>query len=461
MKGNVCKLAYVILAGLVVICVYLGLIPYFIDRVSSSGLAPADPRIAVRESQIKRGNIVDRQGTVLARSVAVANGYAREYPLGSAAALIVGYQSSKYGAAGIEKSMAKILLGLEVNSVSTLRDRILGHPGIGNDVSLTVDAGLQQKVTGLLAGQKGAIVVLEPSTGAVLAMASYPDYDPAKLENYMNKPDAPMLNRATLGAYPPGSVFKIVTAAAYRSGLPDRVGDTINCAGQLEITGFTLRDNGIHGQVDFREAFAKSCNVAFARYGLAVGTEEFTRQVQAFGIGKNFTFSLPVYPGNITPAGKMDGPNLASSAIGQGEVLISPLQAAMLAAAVANDGVIMQPYIVSGYNGKSNGQVEIQPKEWLQAMDPLVAAAINEDMVAVVRLGTGKAAALPGITVAGKTGSAENPHGQTHAWFVGFAPAQDPRVAVAVLLENAGGGGAVAAPLAREVIRQALELSAS
>ncbi|KAF1086761.1 Penicillin-binding protein A [Sporotomaculum syntrophicum] len=459
MKGNVCKLAYVILAGLVVICVYLGWIPFFIDRVSSSGLAPADPRIAVLESQIKRGNIVDRQGTVLARSVKMVDGYAREYPLGNAAAHIVGYQSSKYGAAGIEKSMAKILLGLKEDSVSTLRDRILGHPGIGNDVSLTVDAGLQQKVTSLLAGKKGAIVVLEPSTGAVLAMASYPDYDPVKLENYMDRSDAPMLNRATLGAYPPGSVFKIVTAAAYRSSLPDRVGDTINCAGQLKITGFTLRDNGVHGRVDFREAFAKSCNVAFARYGLAVGTEEFTRQVQAFGIGKNFTFSLPIYPGSITAAGKMDGPNLASSAIGQGEVLISPLQAAVLAAAVANDGVIMQPYIVSGYSGEANGQVEIQPKEWLQAMDPLVAAAINEDMVAVVRQGTGKAAALPGITVAGKTGSAENPHGQSHAWFVGFAPAQDPRVAVAVLLENAGGGGAVAAPLAREVIRQALELS--
>jgi len=459
MKGNISKLAYLILAGLAVICVYLALIPYYIDRVSSSGFAPADPRIAVRESHIKRGDIVDRHGTVLAGSVPVENGYAREYPLGSAAAHIVGYNSSKYGAAGIEKSMAKILLGLEgQNQLNALSDRILGHPGIGNNVSLTIDAGLQQKVTSLLAGQKGAVVVLDPSTGEVLAMASYPDYDPAQVANYMNRPDSPMLNRATQGAYPPGSVFKIVTAAALRAGLPERVGDTINCTGQIEVSGFTLHDNAVHGNVDLREAFAKSCNVAFARYGLAVGAQQFVRQAKSFGIGKSYDFSLPLYIGNITVADKINGPNLASSAIGQGEVLISPLQAALLAAAVANDGVIMKPYIVSGYSGAESGQSRTQPQEWLKAMDSLVAAALNEDMVFVVRQGTGKAAALPGITVAGKTGSAENPHGRSHAWFVGFAPAQEPRVAVAVLLENAGSGGAVAAPLAREVIRQALDL---
>lgn len=201
--------------------------------------------------------------------------------------------------------------------------------------------------------------------------------------------------------------------------------------------------------------------MAFARYGLAIGAQQFVRQAQSFGIGKQLSFPLPTYSGNITPADKMDGPNLASSAIGQAEVLISPLQAALLAAAVANDGVIMKPYLVSGYNDAAGGATHKQPEQWLTAMEPVVASALSENMAAVVKQGTGKAAALPGITVAGKTGSAENPHGRSHAWFVGFAPAEDPRVAVAVLLENAGSGGAVAAPLAREVIRQALDLSGS
>jgi len=459
MKGNVSKLAYLMLAGLAVICVYLAMIPYYIDRVASQGLAPADPRIAVREGQIKRGDILDRQGTVLARSVLSENGYTREYPLGRAAAHIIGYNSKQYGADGIEKSMAKILLGLEgQNQLTALRDRILGRPGVGNNVSLTIDAGLQKKVTSLLACQKGAIVVLNPNTGEVLAMASYPDYYPDQVADYMKRPDSPMLNRATLGAYPPGSAFKIVTAAALRTSLPEMVGDKINCTGELKVTGFTLKDNAVHGTVNFREAFAKSCNVAFAKFGLAVGSRELVRQAQAFGLGKNYDFALPVYNGNITPADKMDGPNLASSAIGQGEILISPLQAALLAAAVANDGVIMKPYLVAGYSGSESDQKRVQPQKWLNAMDPLVAAALQEDMVAVVTKGTGKAASLPGITVAGKTGSAENPHGKSHAWFVGFAPAQEPQVAVAVLLENAGSGGAIAAPLAREVIRQALEL---
>ncbi|TYO97380.1 peptidoglycan D,D-transpeptidase FtsI family protein [Desulfallas thermosapovorans] len=459
MKNNVRRLAYLILAGLGVICVYLALIPLYIDYVAGNNTVPADPRIAARESQIKRGDILDRRGNILACSVPVENGYTREYPLGSAAAHVVGYNSSKYGAAGIEKNMAKVLLGLEGgNDISALRNRILGHPGMGNDVTLTIDAELQKSASDLLGGQKGAIVVLDPTTGEVLAMASYPNYDPAQVAGYMNQPDSPMLNRAAQGAYPPGSVFKVVTAAALLSELPKMARDNIDCTGQLKVTGFTLRDNAVHGTVDFRKAFAQSCNVAFGRYGLAVGNERFVRQAGAFGIGKQFEFPLPVYNGHITPAGKMDGPNLASSAIGQGELLISPLQAVLLAAAVANDGIIMKPYLISSYSNAKGGQINMQPRQWLKAMEPEVAAALTEEMIAVVREGTGKAAALPGITVAGKTGSAENPHGRSHAWFVGFAPAHQPRVAVAVLLENAGSGGAVAAPIAREVFRRALDL---
>ena len=459
MKNNIRKLAYLVLAGMMVICVYLAFIPYYIDQVAGSGRAPEDPRIAIRENQIKRGDILDRQEAVLARSVISADGsYTREYPYGSTAAHVVGYNSPRYGSAGVEKSMAEILLGLKgQNEFTDLRDYIFNLPGVGNDLILTIDIRLQQEAYSLLAGRKGAIVALEPSTGAVLAMASYPHFDPENIEEYLNASDSPLLNRAAQGAYPPGSAFKIVTGAALRSNLPDLTNEHINCTGELKIDGFTLRDNGVHGDVYFQDAFAMSCNVAFAEYGIALGAKNLVKQAESFGVGQSFEFELPVYKGQ-TGETSMDRVELASSAIGQGDVLISPLQAAMLAGGVANEGVVMKPYLTAGYKGPNGIQSVTAPKELLQAMDPLVAAAVTEDMIVVIEQGTGKRAAIAGVSVAGKTGSAENPHGATHAWFVGFAPADSPRVAVAVLLENAGSGGVEAAPLAGEFLWQALNI---
>lgn len=460
MKANIRRLAYFLLAGLAAICLYLATIPPYIAHVTGSGAGPVDPRVLARESTIKRGDILDRNGLVLARSVPAGQGYTREYPLGAAAAHIVGYYSSRYGSAGLEKSLAPVLLGQESGQKLTgLINRILSRPATGSNVILTIDAGLQQYTAGLLRGKKGAAVAINPATGEVLAMASYPDYDPNRITGYLDQPGSPLLNRALQGAYPPGSIFKIVTAAGALSGTPGITEEHINCTGSLSVGGFTLRDYAAHGPVDFREALAKSCNVAFARYGLALGPQKLTRTARDFGVGIKPDFPLPVFAGNIQPAGEMDAPAVASTAIGQGETLISPLQAALFACAVANDGVIMKPYLVAGYDNPEGGGRKYRPQVWLRAMDPAVAGVLKEAMMAVVREGTGRTAALPGITVAGKTGSAENPHGEPHAWFVAFAPVENPRVAVAVMVENAGSGGANAAPIAREIIRRALDIS--
>lgn len=458
MKNNVRRLAYAVLAGMVTLSVYLGLIPFYVDRVAGGGKGPVDPRLHAREKMIKRGNILDRNGLELARSVPAEGGYAREYPLGSAAAHITGYYSSRYGSSGLEKSMARVLLGLDGgNPLDELADRVLNRPGVGNDITLTVDGNLQEFVYRSLRGRTGAVAVLDPATGEVLAMAASPSFEPADAGKYLEQPGAPMLNRAAQGAYPPGSVFKIVTAAGILARFPDILDKKVDCNGSMEVEGFVLRDNAVHGTVDFHTAFARSCNVTFGGYGLRLGAQDFYRQALAFGVTKEFAFPLPIYRGNITKPGDMSDPELASGAIGQGEVLISPLQAALLACAVANNGLIMKPYIVSRYTTAAGEQRVFHPQDWLQSMDPAVAAVIRDEMVLVVQKGTGKAAALPGVTVAGKTGSAENPHGKAHAWFVGFAPAEEPRVAVAVLLENAGTGGGNAAPLAREIIRAALQ----
>jgi len=460
MKNNVRRLAYIILAGLAALCVYLGLIPFYVEHVAGNGKGPLDPRLYARERMIERGDILARDGQPLAFSEQENTlQYVRKYPLGSAAAHITGYYSSRYGSAGLEKSQARVLLGLDGgNPLTGLLDRVLNRPGTGNDVILTIDADLQRYAYQALGGRTGAVVVLNPASGAVLAMAASPSYEPGDVGKYIDQPGSPMLNRAVQGAYPPGSVFKIVTAAGVLNSQPEILEQKINCTGSLEVQGFVLQDNAAHGEVDFHQAFAQSCNVAFGSYGLAQGAQEFYRQALDFGLTKEFDFPLPVYRGHIARPEEMTGPELASSAIGQGQLLLSPLQAALLACAVANDGVIMKPYLVSGYKTAAGGTRHFQPRSWLQPMDPAVAALIKQEMVDVVRNGTGKSAALPGVTVAGKTGTAENPHGKAHAWFVGFAPAEAPQVAVAVLLENAGAGSGSAAPLARDVLRRALDL---
>ncbi|MCL2336232.1 MAG: penicillin-binding protein 2 [Firmicutes bacterium] len=455
------RLAYIILLGLAALGVYLSLIPFYVGHVAGNGKGPLDPRLFAREKLIKRGAILARDGQPLALSEQV-NGaqYVRRYPLGSAAANITGYYSQRYGSAGLEKSQARVLLGLDgANPLTGLLDRVLNRPGKGNDVLLTIDADLQKYSYQLLRGKVGAVVVLNPTTGAVLAMASSPSYDPAEdIGLYLNRPGSPLLNRAAQGAYPPGSIFKIVTAAGMLQSKPAILTQNIDCTGSLTVQGFILHDNGVHGKVDFNQAFIKSCNVAFAQYGLAQGAQVFYRQALDFGLTKEFSFPLLIYPGHLAKPEEMSESELASSAIGQGQVLISPLQAALLACAVANDGVIMKPYLISGYQTPAGQVRHMQPAVWLRPMDQTMAAAIKQNMVDVVRAGTGKSASLPGVTVAGKTGTAENPHGQAHAWFVGFAPAEAPRVAVAVLIENAGAGSGNAAPLARDVLRRALEL---
>ncbi|MFA7467443.1 MAG: penicillin-binding transpeptidase domain-containing protein, partial [Desulfotomaculaceae bacterium] len=382
MKNNVRRLAYIILAGLVALCVYLGLIPFYVDYVAGNGEGPLDPRLFAREKMIKRGDILARDGQILAfseRDNTLA--YTRKYPLGSAAAHITGYYSSRYGSAGLEKSQARVLLGLDGgNPLTGLLDRVLNRPGIGNDVTLTVDAELQRYVYQSLNGRTGAVVVLDPATGEVLAMAASPSYEPGEVSKYIEQSGAPLLNRATQGAYPPGSVFKIVTAAGYIANQVNlNMEQKLNCTGSMEVNGFVLQDNAVHGEVDFHQAFARSCNVAFASYGLDQGAQVFYRQALAFGLTKTFDFPLPVYQGNIAKPNAMTGPELASSAIGQGELLISPLQAALLACAVANKGLIMKPYIVSGYSTAAGGAKIFHPQDWQQAMDPAVAALIKQE----------------------------------------------------------------------------------
>ncbi|MDK2784211.1 MAG: penicillin-binding protein [Bacillota bacterium] len=414
-------------------------------------------RLAGWDNQSLRGGIYARGGEVVAETKVI--GGPRRYSMGWAWGPIVGYLDRRLGATGLEASYAAELSGrpllwsaLGFNLPLTAR---------GEDLVLTVDAGLQEKAMRLLAGKKGAAVVLDPRTGAVLALASQPSFDPATVsrdwEEISRDEAAPLLNRATQGLYPPGSTFKLVTAAAALSRNPDVLTRRYFCPGELKLTGYTVHCLRAHGTLDLARALAVSCNVTFARLGLEIGNGALAAQAEQAGFNAGLPFDLPVAVSSF-PRGRPGKGETAQRAIGQGEVLATPLELALLAAGIANGGVIMRPYLVQERRLGAWTVGKTVPERLEVAMSPGVAKTLTELMVEVTEHGTGQAAQLPGMKVAGKTGTAENPHGKPHAWYVGFAPAGAPRVAVAVVVENGGSGGTVAAPIARELFETALEV---
>lgn len=420
--------------------------------------APANSRrLAGWDNQSLRGGIYARGGEVVAETKVV--GGPRRYSTGWAWGPIVGYMDQRLGAAGLEASYAAELSGRPL-LWSTLG---FNFPltGRGEDLVLTVDAGLQQKAMRLLAGKKGATVVLDPRTGAVLALASQPSFDPATVgrdwAEISRDEAAPLLNRATQGLYPPGSTFKLLTAAAVLSRNPEVLTRRYVCPGELKLPGYTVHCPRAHGTLDFAQALAVSCNVTFARLGLEIGNGGLAAQAEQAGFNAGVPFDLPVAVSSF-PRGKQGEGETAQRAIGQGEVLATPLELALVAAGIANGGVIMRPYLVQERRLGAWTVAQTEPERQRVAMSATVAETLTDFMVAVTEHGTGQAAALPGVKVAGKTGTAENPHGKPHAWYVGFAPADAPRVAVAVVVENGGSGGTVAAPIARELFETALKV---
>ena len=432
-------------------------------------------RRLVEEYAIQRGDIITGDRQVLARSVDTGTEYRwqREYPLGSLFADIIGYDSWRYGRAGLEAAFNKELLGKGPETLRSLGSRMLESSKKGDSLVLTADSKLQRTAAEALGERKGAVVALDPKTGAVLAMVTSPTYDPniavaqkgqetqAQWDALNADPNRPLFDRTTSGLYPPGSAFKVVVAgAALETGTvtPDSVFD---CAGKLLVHGYTIYDFGkkTHGELTFSQALVLSCNITFAQVGLKLGASSLTHYAEAFGWNKPIPFNLPTEPSKMQSPSSMDPVALASASFGQGQDLATPLQMAQVAATVANGGVVMKPYLVNeiqDYNGKIMEQ--FGPKRLNQAISKETADTLTDMMVKVVDAGTGTAAQIDGVSVAGKTGTAEVEGADPHAWFICFAPADDPKVAVAVLVENGGEGGKTAAPIARKVLLEALGL---
>jgi peptidoglycan glycosyltransferase len=443
-------------------------------------------RVLLDEYERLRGAIVvDGKSIAESRPTNDKLKYLRVYPGKDAYAPATGFYSLIYGATGIEQTDNDLLTGSDSRLFTRrLSDLLTGRDPKGGNVVLTLSRAAQETAYKALSGRRGAVVALDPRTGAILALVSSPSYDPAALSSH--DPQAirssydkltandldPMLDRAINQAYPPGSTFKVVvSAAALSSGrTPDTV---VDCPHRLKLPQSTkeLKNFGDEtcgaDRVPLITAFTKSFNTAFAKLGLELGEPTIRRQAEAFGINDSaFTTPLRVSASSVGPIG--DGAALAQSSIGQRDVKLTPLQGAMIAGAVANRGQLMKPYLVKELQAPDLSVLDRTDPEPLNPDEPAaipadVAAQLTTMMVSVVNNGTGKRAQLDGVQVAGKTGTAENAPGkQPHAWFIGFAPADNPSVAVAVVIENAGNenneatGGEASAPIARDVIKAIL-----
>ena len=441
-------------------------------------------RVLIQTYERERGPILvsaDGEQNAIARSTETDDRlkYLREYADGPVYAPITGFYSLVYGGSGIEREENDLLTGeSDELFVRRLSDLVTGREPQGGAVLLTVDPRVQAAAFEGLSGQTGAAVALDPRTGAILAMANRPTFDPnvlsshdpkeirAAYERLTNDATRPLANRALRETYPPGSIFKVVTAAAALSSgryttetlIPSPV------ALDLPLTTNVLRN--FAGQscpssdrTSLLDSLRTSCNTSFGQLGLDLGDDALRDQAQKFGFGERYSTPMPAAE-SVFPE-EPDEPQTAYSAIGQFDVRLTPLQAAMVAAGVANGGKVMKPHLVQQLIGPDLDVLEeTDPEELSTAVSPEVAAQLTTMMEAVVADGTGTRAQIDGVRVAGKTGSAQSVEGRDPlAWFIGFAPADNPRVAVAVLIERGGSeatGGRVAAPIARSIMAAAL-----
>lgn len=450
---------------------------------------PGNSRNAVRDFGEIRGKIITADGRVIAESYDNPKSDSpyknlRRYPAGSLYGHITGYFSFTYGATGVERSYNDVLAGRKTAlTVQRLSD-ILKSKVVTADVTLTVNDELQRSSARLLRKRKGSVVVLDPRNGAVLSMVSYPSYDPnafagtdfkavSQVFNRLNQDDdQPLLPRSYRQTYPPGSTFKAITAA---TGIETQVAGPQTVYPMLKelplrFTKRPLRNFGgsTCGGTMF-DVFRVSCNTSFAQLGLDLGPEKLHDGATGFGFNRRPPLDLsPGAAKSVFPEPSFfvrNDPALAQGAIGQGDVAATPLEMALVAAGIANNGVIKEPHVMREVRDSDGAVVQSEVNnDWLRAVSPETAEEVRTMMIEVVRRGTGTRAAIKGVEVAAKTGTAQTGRGTAHAWIIGFAPADNPRVAAAVMIENqpdqgAATGGRIAAPILREVLTKALAVT--
>lgn len=457
---NILRITYV-LSGL-----FLGLSVYFAYFLQfKSEIVINNPynnaRMDSFADRIVRGKIKSSDGTVLAETLTdEAGSETRSYPYGSLFAHAVGY--SAQGKTGLESQANFYLWRSHVNLIEQTVNELTGAKNLGDNVITTLDIRLQQVASDALGDRRGAVVVMEPDTGKILAMVSKPDFDPNTVSVSWDSLVAPentsaqLLNRAAQGLYPPGSTFKIITVLEYiREHPEDYQNYQFDCSGFFHMEDYTIQcyHETAHGAQDLGLAFANSCNGAFARLGLELNLGALNSLTGEMLFGSDLPLPFAYNKSAFTMREGADTWTALQTAIGQGETQITPIHNLLITSAIANGGTLMKPYLIDSVENAGGEKIKkFMPAAYGNLITAGEAETLTGLMRGVVTDGTGSAVRTDAYTVAGKTGSAEFETGkETHGWFTGFAPAEDPKLAVCVIVEESGSGGKTAAPVARKI----------
>ncbi len=418
-------------------------------------------RQAILLAQNSRGKILSRDGQVLAYTEVNANGdEKRIYPFDKEFAHVVGYSTN--GKAGIEALANYYLINTNIELSEKVKLDASGTKYPGDNVITTLDVNLQEVAYNALSARKGAIVVTNPKTGEILAMVSKPDFDPNTIAQDWagllkdTSTDAKLLNRVTQGQYPPGSTFKIVTSLAYLKDHPnDYANYKYNCTGSFSSGDekISCYHGQVHGSLNLFTSFAESCNSSYANIGLGISKSSYKTTLNDLLFGQELPLDVLYSKSNAKYSDDISTSDLMQLAIGQGTTSVTPIHMNMITSAVANDGILMKPCFFTEVKSEDNKVVEnVSFEKYKRLMSADEASVLKEMMKEVVLTGT--ASKLKGLsyTAAGKTGSAEfNSQSDSHAWFTGFAPADDPEICVTIIVENAGSGGSYAVPIAKRI----------
>ena len=446
------------------LALFLGMIVYLVVfQVFQSGKVISDshnPRLDLYEQRVIRGDILSSDDVVLATSSVNEDGsQTRDYPYGRMFAHVVGYVNN--GKGGLESDYNFNLLQSHSFFLTQLINDLRDQKSQGDSVVTTLNYEVQEAAYNALGSDDGAVVVLEPDTGKILAMVSKPDYDPNTLaDNWesivTDDSSSVLLNRATAGLYPPGSTFKIFTALEYIHENPDYENYSFDCEGELTVDGNQIHcyHNSVHGQQNLIQSFANSCNTSFANIGLTLDISRFTDLLESMMFNQSLPGNVSGTSSRFTLTEDEGTGKIMQTAIGQGDTLVSPLHMALVAAAVDNDGVVMTPYLVDHTENDTGKTVRrFRSSEYGQIMSEEDAAILQELMGDVVAEGTATALSGQSYSAAGKTGSAEyDSQGNSHGWFVGYASKEGYNdIAIAVIVEDGDSGSRSAVPVAKAV----------
>ena len=449
--------------GALIAAVFLGVSAWFGTTVYTQGSrwmgSRYNKRIDRAKSQVVMGDILDRNGILLAATDQEGDRYyAEDGVTRRAVSQTVGDSLSMAGA-GVQTFHADTLLDVSGSALDRTWQLLQGQESVGNTLRLTIDARLAAYVSSIFpSGKNGAVVVMNYRTGEILCMVSKPDYDPENLtRSNIDMEGSAYLNRCLQGLYAPGSVMKIFTLAAVLEYYPSAVSRSYVCQGTSEYGRFTIRCAGgaVHGAMNLRQAFAKSCNNVFAGLTAELGFDRMINACETMGFNDNFRFQdITLYESRF-PDDFIDQGDLAWAGVGQSSVLVTPMHMCMITCAVANGGVIPEPKLIAQVTGATGiARLRTQPGEYGRGMSPETAATVKSYMQSCVEKGTGTNARLPGYTVCGKTGSAEvsnDKSAPTNAWFVGFIDSENAPYAISAVVEGGGSGGTTAASLAQKV----------